>query len=205
MPLWPDAGRALGLSRNGTYDAAKRGEIPTLRFGWKLVVPIERFEKLLAASSAECRRSTTSRTRGRGARGGRHLARRTAGRRQESGRDLVRTAARRAWLRDDSTAGITPASAFTAHKPDRRHSRKPTELYKRVERIWPDATKIELFALPSGHTLDATPTAREAAILRQLRDGDRILIARDGAGTSGSAARRSFPATRSRRSSTRRG
>jgi hypothetical protein len=48
IPLWPDAGQALGLSRNGTYDAAKRGEIPTLRFGWKLVVPIERFEKLLA-------------------------------------------------------------------------------------------------------------------------------------------------------------
>ena len=48
IPLWPDAGQALGLSRNGAYDAAKRGEIPTLRFGWKLVVPIERFEKLLA-------------------------------------------------------------------------------------------------------------------------------------------------------------
>jgi hypothetical protein len=25
MPLWPDAGQALGLSRNATYDAARRG------------------------------------------------------------------------------------------------------------------------------------------------------------------------------------
>jgi Helix-turn-helix domain len=47
IPLWPDAGEQLGLSRNGTYDAAKRGEIPTLRFGKKLVVPIEQFERLL--------------------------------------------------------------------------------------------------------------------------------------------------------------
>jgi hypothetical protein len=29
----------VGLSRNGSYDAAKRGEIPTIRFGSKLVVP----------------------------------------------------------------------------------------------------------------------------------------------------------------------
>jgi Helix-turn-helix domain len=48
MPLWPDAGEQLGLSRNGTYDAANRGEIPTLRFGRKLVVPIDQFEKMLA-------------------------------------------------------------------------------------------------------------------------------------------------------------
>jgi len=39
VPLWPDAGKAYGLSRNGAYDAAKRGEIPTIRLGRKLVVP----------------------------------------------------------------------------------------------------------------------------------------------------------------------
>jgi Helix-turn-helix domain len=48
IPLWPDAGQALGLSRNGTYDAAHRKEIPVLRFGRKFVVPIEQFERLLA-------------------------------------------------------------------------------------------------------------------------------------------------------------
>ena len=47
IPLWPDAGRQLGLSRNGTYAAAHRGEIPTLRFGRKLVVPLPAFERLL--------------------------------------------------------------------------------------------------------------------------------------------------------------
>jgi hypothetical protein len=52
MPLWPDAGMALGLSRNGTYDAARRGEIPTMRFGKKIVVPVDRFERLLAGEDA---------------------------------------------------------------------------------------------------------------------------------------------------------
>jgi hypothetical protein len=29
----------LGLSRQGSYDAARRGEIPTIRLGRRLVVP----------------------------------------------------------------------------------------------------------------------------------------------------------------------
>jgi hypothetical protein len=29
----------VGLSRNGAYDAVRRGEIPVIRFGTKLVVP----------------------------------------------------------------------------------------------------------------------------------------------------------------------
>jgi hypothetical protein len=36
----PDAGKALGIeSRNGAYDAANRGEIPTLKFGRLKPVP----------------------------------------------------------------------------------------------------------------------------------------------------------------------
>jgi hypothetical protein len=35
----PQAGRMVGLSRNGSYAAAKRGEIPTVKFGFRLVVP----------------------------------------------------------------------------------------------------------------------------------------------------------------------
>ncbi len=35
----PEAGQLLGLSRNGSYEAAKRGDIPTLRIGRLLVVP----------------------------------------------------------------------------------------------------------------------------------------------------------------------
>jgi hypothetical protein len=45
----PDAGRRyFGLSRDGSYDAARRGEIPTLRIGRKLRVPIAAMERKLA-------------------------------------------------------------------------------------------------------------------------------------------------------------
>jgi len=35
----PEFGAKLGLSRNGSYDAAARGEIPTIRIGRLLKVP----------------------------------------------------------------------------------------------------------------------------------------------------------------------
>jgi hypothetical protein len=35
----PQAGRMVGLSRGASYAAAKRGEIPTIPFGDRLVVP----------------------------------------------------------------------------------------------------------------------------------------------------------------------
>ena len=35
----PLAGKALGLSRNGAYEAAARGQIKTLNFGRRKVVP----------------------------------------------------------------------------------------------------------------------------------------------------------------------
>jgi excisionase family DNA binding protein len=35
----PEAGRALGISRNAAYEAAVRGEIKTMRFGRTLRVP----------------------------------------------------------------------------------------------------------------------------------------------------------------------
>jgi hypothetical protein len=39
LPLWPDVGAALGLSCNGTYAAAQRGEIAgAMKFGriWRV-------------------------------------------------------------------------------------------------------------------------------------------------------------------------
>ena len=33
IPLWPDTARYIGLGRDGTYRAADRGEIVTVRFG----------------------------------------------------------------------------------------------------------------------------------------------------------------------------
>lgn len=43
----PVAGRALGLSRNASYEAAHRGEIPAMRFGGRLVVPTVWLRKVL--------------------------------------------------------------------------------------------------------------------------------------------------------------
>jgi hypothetical protein len=35
----PQAGKVLGLGHYAAYDAVKRGEIPVLRFGRRLIVP----------------------------------------------------------------------------------------------------------------------------------------------------------------------
>jgi excisionase family DNA binding protein len=44
----PEAGKRLGLkSRNGSYDAAHRGEIPTIRIGRLLRVPVRALERML--------------------------------------------------------------------------------------------------------------------------------------------------------------
>jgi excisionase family DNA binding protein len=42
-----EAGKMLGLGRSAAYAAAARGEIPTLRFGRKIVVPLAQLEALL--------------------------------------------------------------------------------------------------------------------------------------------------------------
>ena len=43
----PEAGRVLGLCRNGAYNAAARGEIPVIRIGRKLRVPVRALERML--------------------------------------------------------------------------------------------------------------------------------------------------------------
>jgi hypothetical protein len=43
----PEAGRLLGLSRNGSYAAAKRGDFPTMRIGRRLLVPKGPFHRLI--------------------------------------------------------------------------------------------------------------------------------------------------------------
>jgi excisionase family DNA binding protein len=42
-----EAGRILGLGRQAAYGAARRGEIPTLRIGRRVLVPRVRLERLL--------------------------------------------------------------------------------------------------------------------------------------------------------------
>jgi len=44
----PEAGkRYFDLSRNGSYDAAARGDIPTIRIGRLLRVPVRALERML--------------------------------------------------------------------------------------------------------------------------------------------------------------
>jgi len=42
----------LGISRGSAYEAAKRGEIPTIKIGRRLVVPAEPFDRMLSGGSA---------------------------------------------------------------------------------------------------------------------------------------------------------
>lgn len=43
----PEAGAIIGLSRNPAYAAAKKGEIPTIKFGHSLKVPTASLRKIL--------------------------------------------------------------------------------------------------------------------------------------------------------------
>jgi excisionase family DNA binding protein len=42
-----EAGRVVGLKRSASYDAARRGELPTITFGRKLLVPTAKLLTLL--------------------------------------------------------------------------------------------------------------------------------------------------------------
>jgi hypothetical protein len=55
----PAAGkRYFGLGKNGSYEAAKRGEIPTIKIGSRLRVPIIALDRMLAEAGSG--RVTTS-------------------------------------------------------------------------------------------------------------------------------------------------
>jgi excisionase family DNA binding protein len=43
----PEAGRMLGLARNASYEAAKRGTIPTIKIGKLIKVPKAAFHQML--------------------------------------------------------------------------------------------------------------------------------------------------------------
>jgi len=43
----PEAGEKAGLGRNAAYEAAHRGEIPTIRIGGRLFVPKKRWDAIL--------------------------------------------------------------------------------------------------------------------------------------------------------------
>ena len=67
----PEAARRLGIGRNSGYEAVRRGDIPVIRVGKRLLVPLAAFEAMLATRSkqeiiaAELVRRQSSRHRGR--------------------------------------------------------------------------------------------------------------------------------------------
>jgi hypothetical protein len=44
----PQAGSMVGLSRNSSYEAAARGEIPTIKIGRLLKVPKAKWDRIVA-------------------------------------------------------------------------------------------------------------------------------------------------------------
>ncbi len=49
----PEAGAFLGLSRNASYEAAARGDLPTIRIGKLLKVPKVAFARMLTKTETE--------------------------------------------------------------------------------------------------------------------------------------------------------
>ncbi|MDF0581255.1 helix-turn-helix domain-containing protein [Bradyrhizobium yuanmingense] len=49
----PEAGAMLGLTRNGSYAAAKRGDLPTIRIGGLIKVPKAAFHAMLEGTQKQ--------------------------------------------------------------------------------------------------------------------------------------------------------
>ena len=61
------AGRLLGLGRSAAYEAVRRGELPTLKFGRRLLVPTGKVLELLGLDPAHLTAPAPTGRRGRGA------------------------------------------------------------------------------------------------------------------------------------------
>jgi excisionase family DNA binding protein len=46
-----EAANALGIGRNAAYEAARRGEIPTIRIGKRLLVPLVALDRMLQGAA----------------------------------------------------------------------------------------------------------------------------------------------------------
>jgi excisionase family DNA binding protein len=50
-----EAGEMLGIGRAASYEAARRGDIPTLKIGRRIVVPLAALERLLTGDARSVR------------------------------------------------------------------------------------------------------------------------------------------------------
>jgi excisionase family DNA binding protein len=46
-----EAAKALGVSRNKAYEAVRRGEIPTIKIGKRILVPVAALERMLQGAA----------------------------------------------------------------------------------------------------------------------------------------------------------
>jgi DNA binding domain, excisionase family len=49
----PEAAKVLGIGRGTAYEAARSGQLPTIRVGNRLLVPREALSKMLAGASIQ--------------------------------------------------------------------------------------------------------------------------------------------------------
>ena len=47
----PEAGKILGIGRAAAYEGARTGEIPTIRIGKRILVPMAALERMLDADN----------------------------------------------------------------------------------------------------------------------------------------------------------
>lgn len=51
----PEAAEMLGISRNFAYELVKRGQLPVIRFGKRLLIPRLALEKRLEEGVTQCK------------------------------------------------------------------------------------------------------------------------------------------------------
>ncbi len=51
----PEAAELLGISRNFAYELVKRGELPVMRFGKRLIIPRAALERKLEEGVTQCK------------------------------------------------------------------------------------------------------------------------------------------------------
>ena len=49
----PEAAKALGIGRAAAYEGARTGQIPTIRIGKRILVPVAALERMLAQPSSD--------------------------------------------------------------------------------------------------------------------------------------------------------
>jgi len=49
----PEAAKLLGLSRSSTYEAVRRGDLPSIRVGGRVLIPIQRLEALINSEASD--------------------------------------------------------------------------------------------------------------------------------------------------------